>query len=170
MQARKSQSGFSLRSFQKARLAQSAAKKKTGFSRPACAPRNSTKYFSVGAQCLSNCALPATCVSVIHPCCEFQMTTGNVQSANTASASHGPDLRRCVLADGESAKKITQQTSCSAAVYLQRKPRPSARPAMSQSRVFPSGCAARHPATTAHIQHNTSGGSIVINTEPTTNS
>ncbi len=38
---------------------------------------------------------------------------------------------------------------------------------MSQSRVRPSGCAARQPATSAHIQHKTSGGSIVIRIVPT---
>ena len=37
---------------------------------------------------------------------------------------------------------------------------------MSQSRVFPSGCAARQPATNAHVQQRTSGGSIVIKMVP----
>ncbi len=37
---------------------------------------------------------------------------------------------------------------------------------MSQSRVFPSGCIARQPAIIAHVQHRTSGGSIVIRIVP----
>ena len=37
---------------------------------------------------------------------------------------------------------------------------------MSQSRVLPSGCTARQPAIMAHVQHKTSGGSIVIKIVP----
>ena len=51
-------------------------------------------------------------------------------------------------------------------MYLQRKPSPIARPTTSQSRVLPSGCTARQPAISAHIQQSTSGGSIVISTVP----
>src|ERR1019366_10672176 len=52
------------------------------------------------------------------------------------------------------------------AVYLQRKPRPIARPTISQSRVLPSGCAARQPTTIAHVQQRTNGGSTVIKIVP----
>ena len=41
-----------------------------------------------------------------------------------------------------------------------------ARPTTSQSRVLPSGCAARQPATSAHIQHSTIGGSVVSKIVP----
>src|ERR1035438_2424228 len=94
------------------------------------------------------------------------MMTGVVQTRKISNASHGPGRRRCARAAGQSAKKIAQHAIWQAAVYLQRKPRPMARPTTSQSRVLPSGCAARQPATSAHIQHNTIGGSVVIKIVP----
>src|ERR1019366_6733795 len=97
---------------------------------------------------------------VIHPCCAFQINTGVVQIKKISSASHGPRRRKCTRAGGQSAKRIAQHTHWQAAVYLQRKPRPIAKPTTSQSVVLPSGCTARQPATSAHIQHSTSGGSI----------